>query len=262
MKKKLSVFLLCAISALTVSGCGGKDHYAKVYETAREKVLSSEQNASFLSEKIQKAKELSGRSDDQADGLLGGILFLEEISGKISDLFGSDSSKESSSPGRETSFEGNSFDRSPYDRAYAEKHGSGDLTEAELVRVVDGDTIVTCLDGSYSYVRLIGINTPESVAPNEYLEKTGKENTQEGKDASAHSKELLAEVKTVWLEFDEQEYDPYERILAYVWLSSDRADISYMLNAKILTDGYAEPMPVSPNLRYAESLAALVDDGK
>ena len=247
---------------LTVSGCGGKDHYAKVYETAREMVFSSGQDTSFLSEKIQKAKELSGGSDDQSDGLFDGILSLEGIGNKVRDLFGSDSSKESSSPGSETSFEGNSPDRSPYDRAHAEKHGSGDLTEAELVRVVDGDTIVTCLDGSYSYVRLIGINTPESVAPGEYLEKTGKENTREGKDASAHSKELLAEVETVWLEFDEQEYDPYGRILAYVWLNSDRTDISHMLNAKILTDGYAELMPVSPNLRYAESLATLADDGK
>ncbi|MBS1838545.1 MAG: thermonuclease family protein, partial [Actinobacteria bacterium] len=57
---------------------------------------------------------------------------------------------------------------------------------AEVERVVDGDTIVADVRGSRERVRLIGIDTPESVKPNSPVECYGKE-------ASAHTQELLPE---------------------------------------------------------------------
>ena len=149
-----------------------------------------------------------------------------------------------------------------YDDAFLRNQQSSDLTEVTLSQVVDGDTIAVFLDGSFSYVRLIGINTPESVAPEDYTERNGKKNSKEGMDASAHTKELLADKKTVYLEFDQEEYDPYNRILAYVWLSPDRSDITNMLNAKILIDGYAETMFIEPNMKYQRELKALTDERK
>ena len=64
--------------------------------------------------------------------------------------------------------------------------------EAYLVSVIDGDTLMLYIDGEGDKkVRLIGVDTPESVAWAEYLEKTGKENTEEGKDASEFVKTFL-----------------------------------------------------------------------
>src|SRR5215212_5435625 len=55
---------------------------------------------------------------------------------------------------------------------------------ARLVRVVDGDTVVVDIDGQHETVRLIGIDTPETVKPDSPVECFGPE-------ASAFTKHLL-----------------------------------------------------------------------
>ena len=55
----------------------------------------------------------------------------------------------------------------------------------EVVRVVDGDTVKLNIGGNVETVRLIGIDTPESVHPNK------EKNVPEGKLASDHTQELL-----------------------------------------------------------------------
>lgn len=80
--------------------------------------------------------------------------------------------------------------------------------------VVDGDTLaVTDEDGSEFKVRLIGCNTPESVSSDE------SKNCEEGRLASQYTKSLISEGQTVYLEYDNDHYAKYGRILAYVWLS-------------------------------------------
>ena len=69
-------------------------------------------------------------------------------------------------------------------------------------RVVDGDTIVVLMDGKKEKVRMIGINTPESVHPDK------SRNTPMGKIASKYTKDNL-EGKYVTLETDVQERDKY-----------------------------------------------------
>ena len=142
-----------------------------------------------------------------------------------------------------------------------------EFIKAKVVRVVDGDTIVVEVDGQETKVRLIGVNTPESVAPEEYLENTGKENTEEGKDASDFTKRLLAEHPYVYLEKDEEETDKYGRSLYYVWienptgLSNDIriSDIEdKMLNGILLKEGVAELAIYKPNVKYADEFAAIV----
>lgn len=259
MNKKMVSFLALACVAAILSGCD-EDYYHRAYEQAHESAQRTAEN-DFSSEKAKNAQEKNG-DDGKKGGLFGslGVLSPEEIGDKISDLFGISEESDPGEPSGGYHKIGNSEDQSPFDRAFSENSISGELTAVELVRMVDGDTIIVCLDGSYSYVRLIGINTPEGVAPDSYLKKTGKENSQKEKDASTHAEEFLAGVETVWLEFDEQEYDPYGRILAYVWLSTDRTEITNMLNARILADGYAILMSITPNIRYADELSNLVDD--
>ena len=115
----------------------------------------------------------------------------------------------------------------------------------EVIRVVDGDTIIVDIDGEYTRVRLIGIDTPESVA-----DETEKENTEEGKEASAYTTNLL-EGNTIFLEYDQETRDEYGRTLCYVYLH----DKSTMVNEILLKNGYARTMTIEPNTKYKERFA-------
>ena len=84
----------------------------------------------------------------------------------------------------------------------------------EVVRVVDGDTIIVDIDGTETRVRLIGVDTPESVHPDDTL------NSERGKIASDFTSALLTG-KQVYLEYDKEMTDKYGRTLAYVFLSND-----------------------------------------
>lgn len=124
------------------------------------------------------------------------------------------------------------------------------LHKATVKRVVDGDTFIINIDGKDERVRLIGVDTPESVNPDE------SKNTPEGEEASNITKKLVPENTVVWLEYDKDMTDDYGRTLAYIWLTdkfenvtSDNMD-KYMLNAKLLKIGTAKPMFISPNLKY------------
>lgn len=130
-----------------------------------------------------------------------------------------------------------------------------DLEEVTLVRVVDGDTLVVRFDtGEDEKVRLIGINTPESVAPNSYRIK----NTKEGEEASKYVKTMLEDVDTVYLQSDTSDRDKYDRLLRYVWLDIpddvyDKSEIKEkMLNAILVEDGIAEVAIYEPDTTYAD----------
>ncbi len=119
------------------------------------------------------------------------------------------------------------------------------LIECDLERVVDGDTIIVHdPDGNRLRVRLTGINAPESVHEDE------SKNTEEGRQASQFMKELMADVDVVYLEYDEAQFDQYERTLAYVWIDIDGTYV--MVNEIMLATDYAEPVYIKPNLRYAD----------
>ena len=119
------------------------------------------------------------------------------------------------------------------------------LIECDLERVVDGDTIIVHdPDGNRLRVRLTGINAPESVHEDE------SRNTEEGRQASQFMKELMADVDVVYLEYDEAQFDQYERTLAYVWIDIDGTYV--MVNEIMLATDYAEPVYIKPNLRYAD----------
>lgn len=98
-----------------------------------------------------------------------------------------------------------------------------------VVRAVDGDTIRVDRDGEEIVIRFIGIDTPETVAPDRPVECFGPE-------ASARTKQLV-EGGQVWLEYDEASglTDKYDRTLAFVWL-----DEQTMLNELLIAEGYAE----------------------
>ena len=98
-----------------------------------------------------------------------------------------------------------------------------------VTRVVDGDTVRVLIEGQDTAVRLIGIDTPETVAPNHPVECAGPE-------ASVYAEQLMSG-EDVFLEVDASQgtYDKYNRILAYVWLEGD-----LMVNLAMIDAGLAE----------------------
>lgn len=116
----------------------------------------------------------------------------------------------------------------------------------DVVRVVDGDTIVVDYNGVEEKVRLIGVDTPESVHPD------SDKNTEAGILASDYTKQRL-EGKQVELEFDVQQRDQYGRLLAYVWVDG------VMYNKTLLKDGVANLATYPPNVKYVDEFTAIVE---
>lgn len=120
----------------------------------------------------------------------------------------------------------------------------------KVTKVTDGDTIHIMIGGEDDTVRLIGINTPETVDPRRAVECFGKE-------ASVRMKELT-EGKIVRLEYDESQAlrDTYGRLLAYVFLEDGQ-----MINRKMIAEGYAyeytymTPYMYQKEFRQLQSLA-------
>ncbi|MFH1622353.1 MAG: thermonuclease family protein [Candidatus Omnitrophota bacterium] len=124
---------------------------------------------------------------------------------------------------------------------------------SQVIRIVSGDT----LELKYGEkVRLIGISCPEV-------------SIEEGKQAVESLENIGIMYRTVLLKFDEQKYDKYGRLLAYVYfdLSQLNNDIykeeiekyfyydenKYLfLNATLVNAGYAQPIIVQPNVKYTD----------
>lgn len=116
-----------------------------------------------------------------------------------------------------------------------------DAVEANAVveRIVDGDTLVVVVDGAEERVRLIGMNTPESVDRRRPVMCFGKE-------ASAHLDELVPAGTPVRLERDVEVRDRYDRLLAYLYRASD----GLFVNLAMVTDGYAQQYTFPPNVAH------------
>ena len=122
----------------------------------------------------------------------------------------------------------------------------GATQEAAIERVVDGDTIIVRLDaGGRERVRLIGVDTPESVKPGTPVQCFALK-------ASAFTKHLLAG-RRVRLVVDAEPRDRYDRLLAYVYRLPD----GLFVNAELLRRGFAQPLTIPPNVRYSDRFAAL-----
>ena len=109
----------------------------------------------------------------------------------------------------------------------------------EVTDVVDGDTFKVMNGNREVTVRMLGINTPETVDPRKAPECYGKE-------ASDETKELLkgGEVR-LELNPNREKYDIYGRILAYVYLPS-----GLFVNEYLVQNGYAREYTVGSPYEY------------
>ncbi len=105
---------------------------------------------------------------------------------------------------------------------------AGLTSNYKVLKVVDGDTIVISRDGLEETIRMIGVDTPETVHPSKAVQCFGAE-------ASARTKEWLSGSE-VALEFDpsQGERDKYGRLLAYVFRSD-----GLFVNKELIAQGFA-----------------------
>jgi micrococcal nuclease len=109
----------------------------------------------------------------------------------------------------------------------------------EVVRVVDGDTLVLRSAGTS---RLIGVDTPEVFGGQECF----------GREASAFAKRHLPRGLQVMVERDVEERDRYGRTLIYLRLPDRQS-----FNELLVAEGFAVPLTIPPNVRYAERFREL-----
>jgi micrococcal nuclease len=118
---------------------------------------------------------------------------------------------------------------------------------AVVVSVTDGDTIVVRVGGRDEHVRLIGIDTPETVAPTKPVMCFGKE-------ASHETAALLPPETPVQLVRDVEARDDYGRLLAYVYRVPD----GLFVNLRLAEEGFADALSIAPNTTYAGAFRAAV----
>jgi micrococcal nuclease len=114
---------------------------------------------------------------------------------------------------------------------------------AQVRRVVDGDTILLT---SGERVRLIGVDTPESVKPGTPVQCYARR-------ASAFTHALLDGGQRVRLVYGAERRDRYGRLLAYVYRARDGLNVG----AELLRHGYARTLEIAPNTEHATEYARL-----
>lgn len=125
--------------------------------------------------------------------------------------------------------------------------GAWKFIRAEVVKVSDGDTLEVKYKSREYKVRLLDVDTPESV-------KTGVPVQSYAKEASAYTKDMVLN-KTVKLIFEKGLKDRYGRLLAHIFLE----DGSYF-NAMLVKNGFARVEIVSPNSRFSAYFHNLQED--
>jgi micrococcal nuclease len=132
---------------------------------------------------------------------------------------------------------------------WPESEQSPDALSYDVIRAIDGDTLLVSMYGIETMVRLIGIDAPESVHPDE------EKNTAEGEQASLWMKQYIAG-KRVMLEYDQELNDRYGRTLAYVYVDN------MLLEDVLLTMGLARTLTMEPNTRYQHHFEMLEKEAR
>ncbi|WP_416828992.1 excalibur calcium-binding domain-containing protein [Ectobacillus polymachus] len=122
------------------------------------------------------------------------------------------------------------------------------VKNADVIGVVDGDTITVKIDDKEEKVRFTLVDTPETKNPSTPVEPWGPE------ASDFTTQQLLG--KQVGLEFDSQERDQYGRLLAYVWIGNE------LFNGTLLDKGFARVAVYPPNTKYENQLKTIQDHSK
>ena len=126
------------------------------------------------------------------------------------------------------------------------EESSSAASAGDVVRVIDGDSIVVSVRGQKEEIRLIGIDAPEM------------RQRPWGRKAREHLREiLLRSSDRVSVVYDVQKRDKYGRLLAYIRTADGR-----LANAEMLKDGYAVLFTLPPNVRYVDEFRAAQESAR
>jgi micrococcal nuclease len=112
-------------------------------------------------------------------------------------------------------------------------------------RIIDGDTIVVTMASGTETVRLLNIDTPETVHPTEPVECFGPE-------ASAAITEMIPPGTELHMTRDTEARDTFGRLLAHV----HRAHDDLFVNLEMVRLGYADVLVIAPNDTLADRFRA------
>ena len=99
----------------------------------------------------------------------------------------------------------------------------------QVIRAVDGDTVIVQIGEQQERIRLLGVDTPESVHPTKPIEPGALE-------ASAFTKQL--EGQTVIITYDEDRTDFFGRTLGYIWIGEPPGLICW--NVYLIQTGHSQ----------------------
>lgn len=157
---------------------------------------------------------------------------------------------------------------------------------AEVVRIVDGDTVIvrfipnnstesktittlsksaesktataqtTAVNAIEEKARLIGINTPESVDPRKPVQCFGREASEYTKKYLLGKKVRLASDPTQTVR------DKYDRLLVYIFIEEKSVPTEILFNQKIVQDGYAYEHTYAGVYQYQKELRTAANSAK
>jgi micrococcal nuclease len=136
----------------------------------------------------------------------------------------------------------------------ASEVGAGERLTGDVVRAVDGDTLEVALDGGATEtVRLIGVDTPETVKPDTPVQCFGPR--------ASRFEHGTVEGRRVRLLTGVEPRDVYDRLLAYVWVEGPKRDRGpgreRFLEVELLRRGLARTLTFHPNDRFADRFEKL-----
>jgi len=134
----------------------------------------------------------------------------------------------------------------PWEEGRGDQEDGPRAADAYVTRVVDGDTVEARIGDEVEDVRLIGVDTPETVKPDAPVECFGPR-------ASSFTHSLL-EGRRVRLVFGVERRDVYGRLLAYVYIGHK------FVNASLVRRGLARTLAIPPNTRYSALFRRLERD--
>ena len=234
--KIASTFVLAALLCLSCARCA----FYQDDTSAKNSNVQNEQSSNQKSSKNASSHSSSRKNTSENNNSESGT--ATESSSSKNDTSGS------------ASINNDTADTSSSNKSAASNTSSSTTYESgSVVYIVDGDTLDVEVDGEKMRIRLIGIDAPESVHPDE------SRNTEEGGNASAWLKNYLALGTEVWLERDVSNTDKYGRYLRYVWLCdpNEGSPETNMLNAIIVANGYAQAKDYKPDVKYSKLFHSL-----
>ena len=115
--------------------------------------------------------------------------------------------------------------------------------EVTFSKCVDGDTFKVILNEEEYTVRMLAVDTPETVHPTKGVEYYGKE-------ASNYTCDKLTNAKRIELEYDENsdKKDKYDRLLAWVFVDDE------LLQELLVENGYAKVAYLYDDYKYTNLL--------